>query len=374
MSNKRRNSALLIVSLVFLIVAIVYALYYYNYAKYYETTDNAYVSQNIVYITPHISGSVIEVLVDKTEYVKQGQLLGKLDTRDANISFNQAKENLAKAVREVKKLILEKEEAKIAINLAKIKLQKAKDDFLRNQAAKNRQAIALSQFERYRYNYKEAQENLKILQQKLKTIKSIVKDNNISNNPIVKSAILQLKKSYLNLQRCNIYSPVSGVIAKRNFNVGQRVSIKSNLLAIIPQNGFWVEANFKETQIKNIKIGQDVTLTSDLYGKDVVYHGKVTGISPGTGSVFSLIPPQNATGNWIKIIQRVPIKITLNPKELQKYPLRVGNSMYVKVNLKSKNSKSVQIVKNRVKNYSLPYKKALQTAEKIAQNIIRLNS
>jgi len=373
-NHKKRNTILVVLIIFFTLTTFLYLFYYYTYARYYETTDNAYVSQNIVYVTPQISGIVTEVLVDKTEYVKKGQLIGKLDSRDANISFNQAKANLAQTVREIKKLLLEKEEAQLAINLAKIKLQKAKDDFIRNKKAKNQNALSISKFETYKYAYKEAKENLNILQQKLKSIQSIIRDNNISNNPRVKNAILRLKKSYLNLQRCNIYSPVSGVVAKRNFSIGQSVSSKSTLLAIIPQNGFWVDANFKETQVKNIKIGQNVTLTSDLYGKNIIYHGKVAGISPGTGSVFSLIPPQNATGNWIKIIQRIPIRIELNPKELQKHPLKVGNSMYVKVNLQNQNSKTLTILKNKSKNSNLQYKKALQKANEIAQNIIRLNS
>ena len=373
-SHKKRNSILFILILFFILSGIGYAFYYYTYAKYYESTDNAYVSQNIVYVTPQTSGIVNQVFVDKTDFVKRGQLLGKLDSRDANISFNRAKANLAQTVRRVKKLLLEKEEAKAAIKLAQIKLQKAKDDFFRNQIAKNQNALSLSRFENYKYAYEEAKQNLKILTQKLQSLETLVKDNNISNNPQVKSAILQLKQSYLNLQRCNIYAPISGVIAKKNFNIGQSVSLKSNLLAIIPTKGFWVDANFKETQIKHMRIGQDVKLTSDLYGKDIVYHGKVAGISPGTGAVFSLIPPQNATGNWIKIIQRVPIKIKLNPNELKKHPLIVGSSMYVTVDLKKENSKPLKkLQESSIKSTKL-YQKAMQKADSIAQNIIRQNS
>lgn len=149
--------------------------------------------------------------------------------------------------------------------------------------------------------------------------------------------------------------------------------MQSTLLAIVPTEGFWVDANFKETQISKMKIGQNVKMYSDLYGKDVLFHGKIAGIAPGTGAVFSLLPPQNATGNWIKIIQRIPIRIKLNPKELQKHPLHVGNSMEVTVNLKKQDGKAISKIKNPPKVEYL-YKKALKEADKIAENIIRQNS
>lgn len=160
---------------------------------------------------------------------------------------------------------------------------------------------------------------------------AILKNKNITENPKIKKAALEVKQSYLNLSRCDIIAPVSGIIAKKRFNKGEHVGVTSTILAIVPMQGFWVEANFKETQLHHIKIGQDVKLHSDLYGKDVEYSGKVEGINPGTGAVFSLLPAQNATGNWIKIVQRVPVRITLNENELIKHPLHVGNSMQVRI-------------------------------------------
>jgi len=372
-NKKKRNGIILFLIIFFILSAVAYAFYYYSYAKYYESTDDAYVSQNIIYVTPQSSGVVTQVLVHKTQFVKKGELLGKLDTRNANILFNKAKANLAQTVRQIKKLHIEKQEAQLTIELAQIKLEKAKKDFLRNQQVKNQHALAINKFENFKYAYEEAKQNLKIAQQKLKSIKALVKDDNISKNPQVKNAILQLKQSFLNLQRCNIYAPISGTIAKKNFSIGENISIQSTILAIIPTKGFWVDANFKETQISKMRIGQDVKLYSDLYGKDTVFHGKITGIAPGTGAVFSLLPPQNATGNWIKIIQRIPIRIKLNPKELQKHPLHVGNSMEVTVNLKKQKGKAITKLKTTPKTIYL-YKKALKEADKIAENIIRQNS
>jgi len=372
-NKKKRNGIILLLIIFFILCGVAYAFYYYSYGRYYESTDDAYVSQNIVYVTPQSSGVVTQVLVHKTQFVKQGELLGKLDSRDANILFNKAKANLAQTVRLVKKLHIQKQEAQLAIALAKIKLQKAKSDFLRNQTVKNQHALAINKFENFKYAYEEAKQNLKIMQQKLVSIKALVKDDNISKNPQVKNAILQLKQSFLNLQRCNIYAPISGIIAKKNFSVGENVSLQSALLAIVPTRGFWVDANFKETQISKMKIGQNVKLYSDLYGKDVLFHGKIAGIAPGTGAVFSLLPPQNATGNWIKIIQRIPIRIKLNPKELKKHPLHAGNSMEVTVNLREQDGKAMTKLKIAPKTIYL-YKKALKEAEKIAENIIRQNS
>ncbi len=372
-NKKKRNGIILLLIIFFILCGVAYAFYYYSYAKYYESTDDAYVSQNIIYVTPQTPGVVTQILVHKTQFVKKGELLGKLDSRDANILFNRAKANLAQTVRVVKKLHLQKEEAKLAVQLAKIKLQKAKSDFLRNQTVKNQHALAINKFENFKYAYEEAKQNLKIMQQKLESIKALIKNDNIFKNPQVKSAISQLKQSFLNLQRCNIYAPISGTIARKNFSIGENVSMQSTLLAIVPTEGFWVDANFKETQISKMKIGQNVKMYSDLYGKDVLFHGKIAGIAPGTGAVFSLLPPQNATGNWIKIIQRIPIRIKLDAKELQKHPLHVGNSMEVTVNLKKQDGKAISKLKPQPKAEYL-YKKALKEADKIAENIIRQNS
>ncbi len=372
--NRKRNRVLFFLIIFFILAGAGYALYYYNYGRYRESTDNAYVTQNIVYITPQIPGVVSQVLVQETQFVKQGELLGTLDTRDANISFNRAKAALAQTVREVKREILQKQEAEEAIKLAQIKLQKAKKDFIRNQSARVQNALTAIRFDNVKFAYQAARENLKLLQQKLKSLEALVKDSNIPKNPQVINAVLQLKEAYLNLQRCNIYAPISGTVAKKNFNIGQSVSARTSLLAIVPKSGFWVEANFKETQLKNIRIGQSATLISDFYGKDVKFHGKVAGISPGTGAVFSLIPPQNATGNWIKIVQRIPIRIELDTKELQKHPLAAGSSMTVTIDLKSKKGKPLKRLKKKSQNSLILYKKAMQKAQKIAQEIIRQNS
>jgi len=225
-----------------------------------------------------------------------------------------------------------------------------------------------------RYYLKEAKENLNIAKHNYQSIKVLLKGKNIYDNPQIKKAVLALDKAYINLQRCNILAPKSGIVAKKNFNVGSYVNPQTVIAAIVPKVGFWVEANFKETKLKNIRIGQKVKLYSDVYGKNRIFHGKVVGILPGTGSAFSLLPPQNATGNWIKIVQRVPVKISLNQKELLKFPLQVGSSMKVYVDTHIRDKKRLTQAKIEQQNSKTNlYKDALKNANKIANDIIEKN-
>lgn len=374
-NQKKRNNILTLLTLIFLLMGGGYALYYFLYGQYYESTDDAYVNQNIIYVTPQTSGIVDQVFVNKTQYVKAGEQLGRLDTRDAKLSYEQAKAALAQSVRKIHELHIKQKEAQASIALAQVKVNKAKGDLTRNKVLAKHNALAVNTYEHFKYTYQEANQNLQVMRQKLKSIQALIKDANISKNPEVQNAILQVKRSYLNLQRCNIVAPYAGVIAKKDFSIGENVGLDSTLLAIVPTQGFWVDANFKETQIRHMKIGQKVTLTSDLYGSSVTYNGKIVGISPGTGAVFSLLPAQNATGNWIKIVQRVPVRIKLDAKELQKHPLHVGNSMVATVDIRKQSGKAVITTIAPEKKYiSSPlYKNAMKEADIITQQIIRRN-
>ncbi|WP_345992560.1 HlyD family efflux transporter periplasmic adaptor subunit [Sulfurimonas sp. HSL-1716] len=374
--KKKRNNILILLALFFIISGGGYTLYYYMFAQFYESTDNAYVGQNIVYVTPQTAGTVDDVLVSEMQYVKAGAVLGHIDSRNANLAFEEAKSNLAKTVRRIKQLQVQKEEAKDAISLAEVNLNKTKDDLKRNEFLIKKNAITDEKFKNLKYTYEAALQRLEIARKKLLSLNAIVKDTDLSQNPEIKNAVVRVEKSYLNMKRCNILAPISGMIAKKNFTIGENVSTASTLLSIVPTEGFWVDANFKETQLKNISVSQNVTLTSDVYGKDVVYHGTVKGIAPGTGAVFSLLPAQNASGNWIKIVQRIPVRILLNEKELKKHPLQVGNSMSVTVDVHKKNGsllKHAILEKNSDKNYRL-YPNALKESELIADEIIKQNS
>ena len=342
------------------------------YAQFYETTDNAYVKQNIIYVTPQIYGVVDKVNVDVTQVVKVGDILARLDSKDARLAFKKAKNDLAQSVRQIKKSYKQKDELKSEIRLYEVLFKKAKEDFDRSTALIKNKVITKEKFDNAKYAVDGAKEKLQIAKNKYRSLMAMISDKTITQNPEIKKAILGVKESYINLKRCDILAPTSGMIAKKNLSVGSHVTPGNMLLAIVPREGFWVDANFKETQLKNIRLGQKVKLYADVYGKDVQYNGAVEGISPGTGSVFSLLPAQNATGNWIKVVQRVPIRIKLDEKELQKHPLHVGNSMEVTIDTHDRDNKKIQRLK-KPKYSSNLYSRALSDAAKIADEVIKQN-
>jgi len=370
--KKKRNNILFFLILIFVISGISYTAYYKKYAQFYETTDNAYVKQNITYVTPQINGVVDKVNVDVTQVVKVGDILAHLDSKDARLAFKKAKNDLAQSVRQITKSYKQKDEIKSEIRLYEVLFKKAKEDFDRSAALIQNKVITKEKFDNAQYAYDEAKQKLQITKNKYSSLMAMIDDKTITQNPNIKKAILRVEESYINLKRCDILAPANGMIAKKNLSVGSQVSPGNILLAIVPQEGFWVDANFKETQLKNIRLGQKVELYADVYGKDVLYHGRVEGISPGTGSVFSLLPAQNATGNWIKVVQRVPIRIKLDEKELQKYPLHVGNSMEVTIDTHDRDNKKIQSLKKPQYSSDL-YSTALSEAAKIADEVIKQN-
>ncbi len=370
--KKKRGNILSLLILFFILIGVSYTIYYKKYAQFYESTNNAYVNQNIIYVTPQIFGVVDRINVDVTQVVEKGDVLARIDSRNALLTFKKSKNDLAQSVRQIKKIYKQKDEAKSEIGLTKVLVEKAKDDFDRKKALIKNKVISQEKFNHSKYAYEEAVKNLEIAKNRYLGLIALLKDRKITQNPQIKKAVLAVEQSYINLKRCDILAPISGVVAKKNLSIGSIVTPQTTLLAIVPQRGFWVDANFKETQLENIRVGQSVKLYSDTYGKDVVYNGKVEGISPGTGSVFSLLPAQNATGNWIKVVQRVPVRIKFDQKELQKYPLHVGNSMEVVVDTHIRDKKRLQNIKKPSYSSSL-YSSALNNAKKIAQEIIKQN-
>jgi membrane fusion protein (multidrug efflux system) len=370
--KKKRNNILFFLIIVFVISGISYATYYKKYAQFYETTDNAYVKQNITFVTPQIYGVVDKVNIDVTQVVKTGDILAHLDSKDAQIAFKKAKNDLAQSVRQIKKSYKQKDEIKSEIRLYKVLFEKAKEDFYRNQSLIKNKVISKEKFDNSKYAYNEAKERLQITKNRYMSLMAMINDKIITQNPQIKKAILGVEKSYINLKRCDILAPTDGVIAKKNLSVGSNVTPGTTLVAIVPQEGFWVDANYKETQLKNIRLGQSVKLYADVYGEEVEYIGKVEGISAGTGSVFSLLPAQNATGNWIKVVQRVPVRIKLDQKELQKHPLHVGNSMEVIIDTHNRKKKRLENLKKPAYSSDL-YATALKDAKKIAKEVIKQN-
>ena len=316
-----------------MVVAIIWTLYHFLVGRWYEGTDDAYVDGNVVQITPQLPGTVISIGADDNDYVREGQPLVKLDPADADVALAQAEAALAQAVRKVRGLYSTVHTSKADVAAREAVVKQAQADFNRRKGLAASGAVSAEELAHARDALTTAQSALAAAQAQLATTSALVSDTEVATHPDVKAAAAQVRAAWLNDQRTTLVAPVSGYVAERTVQVGQRVQPGTPLMAVVPLHQVWVDANFKETQLTDMRIGQPVTLTSDVYGGGVTYHGHVAGLGIGTGSAFSLLPAQNASGNWIKIVQRLPVRIDVDAKELDKHPLRIGLSMDVSVNL-----------------------------------------
>lgn len=332
-SKRKRNFIILFIILV--LAAGGCLAWYLLYARYYESTDDAYVNGNQVTLTPQIGGTVTQVSVDEGDFVEKGQPLVLLDPSDTEIALQQAEANLANTVRQVRGLYSTADNYRAQVEAKRVALQTAQSDYARRQKIFATGAIAVEDLSHYRDAVTSAKSDLASAQQALQTNIAMVDDTVIDSHPEIKSAVATLRQRYLDNSRSTIVAPVSGFVAKRAVQLGMRVDSGTTLLAIVPLSEVWVDANFKESQMQTMRLGQKVTLNADLYGDDVEYHGTIESLGIGTGSAFSLLPAQNASGNWIKIVQRLPVRITLDPHDMQKHPLRVGLSMNARVDIRN---------------------------------------
>ncbi|MEX3957656.1 HlyD family efflux transporter periplasmic adaptor subunit [Trinickia sp. EG282A] len=335
--NGKRKFLMLLLVGVIIVAAIAYGLYYFLVARYHEATDDAYVNGNVVQITPQVTGTVIAVNADDTQNVKVGDPLVVLDGADARVALEQAEANLAQTVRQVRGVFVNNDQYRAQVAERQADLSRAQDDLRRRLTVAQTGAVSQEEISHARDAVKAAQAALDGAQQQLASNRALTANTTIATHPNVLAAAARVRDAYLNNARNVLPAPVTGYVAKRSVQVGQRVSPGTALMAIVPLSSLWVDANFKEVQLKHMRIGQPVTLTADVYGSSVVYHGTVVGFSAGTGSAFSLLPAQNATGNWIKVVQRLPVRVALDPKELQAHPLRIGLSMQVDVDIKNDN-------------------------------------
>jgi membrane fusion protein (multidrug efflux system) len=334
-NNGKRKRMMTLLVIVILIAAVAYGLYYFLDARFHEDTDDAYVNGNVVQITPQVTGTVIAVNADDTQTVKAGDPLVVLDPADARVALEQAEANLAQTVRQVRGLFADDNQYQAQVAMRQSDLSRAQDDLKRRLTVAQTGAVSLEEISHARDAVKSAQASVDAAQQQLASNRALTANTTIANHPNVQAAAAKVRDAYLNNARNNLPAPVTGYVAKRSVQVGQRVSPGTPLMAIVPLGGVWVDANFKEVQLKHMRIGQPVELTADVYGSSVVFHGKVVGFSAGTGSAFSLLPAQNATGNWIKVVQRLPVRVALDPKELEQHPLRIGLSMQADVTIKN---------------------------------------
>jgi membrane fusion protein, multidrug efflux system len=334
--KNKGKKALTILIVSFLVAGIAVFIWWFWWLRFEVYTTDAYVGGNKVIVTPQIPGIVTSITADDTDYVTKGRTLITLDTTDAVIDFEKSKAELANAVRTVLALFQSVEEQKAEIEVKKAEFSKAVQDFDNRRGLVELGGVAKEDFEHAEAALISSYASLLLSEYKYLGALAQVENTTIETHPQVLKAKELVKESWVNLQRCDIEAPVHGIVAQRNAQVGESVDKETPLLAVIPFDQMWVDANFKEVQLTNVRLGQPVTMTSDIYGSDVVYHGTVIGIGGGTGSVFSVLPPQNATGNWIKIVQRLPVRISLDPDEIKQHPLRLGLSMEVTIDIHDK--------------------------------------
>jgi len=315
-------------------VGAVYGAYWAQVVRYHQSTDDAYVGGNVVQITPQISGTVVAIGADDTQFVKAGQPLVRLDPADAHVALDQAEAQLARTVRDVRNLYATSSQLAATVQMRQTELAAAQGDLARRQRLGASGAVSGEELQHSSDAVKTAQAELIAAGQQLAANRARVDGTTLKDHPQVRDAAAAVRNAYLTLERTELDAPVAGFVARRNVQLGQRVSPGAPLMAVVPLDQVWVDANFKEPQLAHMRIGQPVKLTADLYGGHVVFHGTVAGFGAGTGAAFSLLPAQNATGNWIKIVQRVPVRIALDPREIAAHPLQIGLSMKAEVDVK----------------------------------------
>jgi len=345
--NPRRKKALTAVAAGVLLCAAAYGAYYALVLNHFEHTDNAYVQGNVVQLTPQVGGTVLAIQADDTDFVKAGQPLVRLDPADAQMALDQAEAQLAQTVREVRTLFANNGTLNAQIALREADLARAQSDLARAKEDVDRRAPLLATGAVGKEEYDHATAQLAAARSAVAAARSaalaargqlganqvLTENTSVEQHPNVQRAAARVREAYLALKRADLVAPVDGYVARRSVQLGQRVQAGAPLMSLVALDQVWVDANFKESQLRDVRIGQPVTLKADVYGKKVEYHGKVEGLGAGTGAAFALLPAQNATGNWIKVVQRVPVRVALDPKEIAEHPLRVGLSMEARIDV-----------------------------------------
>jgi len=353
--NPKRRTALTAIAVAVLVIGGGYGIYYWMTGRHSESTDNAYVQANVVQITAQAGGTVTAINADDTDFVKAGQVLVKLDPADARVALDQAEAALAQTVRQTRILFANNSTLQAQIDAraadaarAKADLDKAQDDVNRRQPLVQSGAVGKEEFSHAtdtlasaKSAYTAAKSALDAAREQLASNQTQTEGTSVAEHPEVQRAAAKVREAWLAVQRADVPAPVSGTVARRSVQVGQRVQAGVPLMSVVTLDNPWVDANFKEGQLERLRIGQPATLEADVYGKHVIFHGKVEGLGAGTGAAFSLLPAQNATGNWIKVVQRVPVRIALDPKEVAQNPLRVGLSMNVKVDVADESGRTI---------------------------------
>jgi len=330
-TNGKRRRIMTIVAASFAALGLLWFILWFVVLSERERTDDAYVSGNQLTVSAQVAGTVVGVLANNTDLVKAGQLLVRLDPTDAETALRRAAGALAQAVRQVREQQAQSGQYQALVRGRQIELARAEADLARRAPLLAEQAVASEEVRHAEESVALARANLAQAQGQLAAAHALVGGTPVRDNPEVLVALAAYRDAWVNASRNAIVAPVDGYVAQRAVQLGVHVQPGEALLSVIPLQDLWVEANFKEGQLRNLRIGQATQVRTDLYGGSVLFHGKLTGMAAGTGGAFSLLPAQNASGNWIKVVQRVPVRVSLSPEDLARHPLRIGLSTTVTV-------------------------------------------
>ncbi|WP_148051765.1 multidrug efflux MFS transporter periplasmic adaptor subunit EmrA [Atlantibacter hermannii] len=371
----KRKSLLILLTLLFIVLAVAYGIYWFLVLRHYEETDDAYVAGNQVQIMAQVSGSVTKVWADNTDFVKKGDVLVTLDPTDAQQAFEKAQTELASSVRQTHQLMINSKQYQANIELQKTALAQAQSDLNRRLPLGSANLIGREELQHARDAVTSAQAQLDVAIQQYNANQAMILGSKLEDQPAVKQAATEVRNAWLALERTKIVSPITGYVSRRAVQPGAQISPTTPLMAVVPATNLWVDANFKETQLAHMRIGQPATVVSDIYGDDVKYTGKVVGLDMGTGSAFSLLPAQNATGNWIKVVQRLPVRIEIDAKQLEQHPLRIGLSTLVEVDTSNRDG---QVLANQTRSEPIYESNAreisLEPVNTLINDIVRANA
>ncbi|MDV9032627.1 HlyD family efflux transporter periplasmic adaptor subunit [Pseudomonas sp. RAC1] len=374
-ANRKRKTWLLALLLLVVLAGAAAWAWYALVGRWHESTDDAYVNGNVVEITPLITGTVISIGADDGDLVQAGQVLLRFDPSDGEVALQASEAKLAHTVRQVRGLYSNVDALKAQMQARQAELKKARENYNRRKVLADSGAISAEELSHSRDDLSSAQSALDSARQQLNTSTALVDDTVVASHPDVLAAASDLRQAYLDNARTTLVAPVTGYVAKRTVQLGQRLQPGTATMAVIPLNQVWIDANFKETQLRDMRIGQPVEVTADLYGSDVIYRGTVESLGAGTGSAFALLPAQNATGNWIKIVQRVPVRVHLDPEQLKTHPLRIGLSTVVEVDLHDQSGPTLAQQPPQQASYATEvYDRQLAEADRLIAKLIHDNS
>lgn len=370
----KRKAVLLGITGVFAIAGIAYGAYYTLVLSQRVETDNAYVGGNLVNVSAQVAGSVVEIRADETQQVQAGAEIVRLDPADAEIALAQAEARLGSAVRQQRERYSNVDQLLAVVEQRKIALTTAQEDLARRAPLAAEQVVSGEDVAHARRAVEDARAALDVALKQVSAARAGLAGVDAAHHPSVLAAKADYTQAWLAARRNTIVAPVSGYVAKRSVQVGSRIAPGAPLLSVVPLDQLWVDANFKESELRDIRVGQPVTIEADMYGGAVTYHGKVMGLAAGTGSAFSLLPAQNASGNWIKVVQRVPVRISLDPAELARHPLRVGLSATVDVDISKKDGTALGAVAATPAHYATKaLDQPLQQAQVATDAIVQRN-